>query len=316
MKWLSLYPKALYFILVAGWACSSFTYIARDSTPLAALLSFHDMSPSFFLQTFHHACLHCLLHFVFRLYSFLRHAHSFRLLFASPPPTVISIRHDVHRLPKLPQHLTVLVPVSWLNDIKLFQQLARITCWSYAAGIPNVSFFDPYGFIVDNGIPLSKSLHQTMNEFSPEAMLKVSVLEQTYLSELRGQACANVNNVCECTTSPDINVILASPELGRKHMVRVLKNILKEEEKSKTTKRGDKIELLDVKSMETLLSVKSFTEPQLMLSFGDEVELAGYPPWYIRLTEIHLLPDTGDIHYHDFFRALRRYAECKQRFGK
>ncbi|KAL9621004.1 MAG: hypothetical protein Q9160_004522 [Pyrenula sp. 1 TL-2023] len=82
-------------------------------------------------------------------------------------------------------------------------------------------------------------------------------------------------------------------------------------------------------------------EPDLLIVFGPYVRLDGYPPWQVRLTEIHATgggggasggsgvggsgiagwsgsggSGGGGVEYHQFLRSLWRYAGAEFRFGR
>ena len=57
-------------------------------------------------------------------------------------------------------------------------------------------------------------------------------------------------------------------------------------------------------------------EPELLIIFGPNVELQGYPPWQVRLTEIFHVQDNVGVGYQIFLRALHSYAKTQMRFGR
>ena len=57
-------------------------------------------------------------------------------------------------------------------------------------------------------------------------------------------------------------------------------------------------------------------EPDLLVLFGPDVELQGYPPWQVRLTEIYHVEDNTGVGYQVFLRALYSYAKAQMRFGR
>lgn len=71
-------------------------------------------------------------------------------------------------------------------------------------------------------------------------------------------------------------------------------------------------ELIDAEISESVMG-----EPDLLLLFGEKVQLEGYPPWQVRLTEIFALRDwTGGVGYHVFLRGLRKFGGAEMRFGR
>ena len=71
------------------------------------------------------------------------------------------------------------------------------------------------------------------------------------------------------------------------------------------------IELLDAELSESVMG-----EPELSILFGPTVELDGYPPWQVRLTEIYNVQDNNGVGYQVFLRALYNYAQAQMRFGR
>jgi dehydrodolichyl diphosphate syntase complex subunit NUS1 len=64
------------------------------------------------------------------------------------------------------------------------------------------------------------------------------------------------------------------------------------------------------------ISVSVMGEPELLILFGPSVELSGYPPWQLRLTEIFHVQDNHGVGYQVFLRGLYNYANIQMRFGR
>ena len=68
------------------------------------------------------------------------------------------------------------------------------------------------------------------------------------------------------------------------------------------------------------------TEPDLLILFSPRVDLQGFPPWQIRLTEILYvfpfsaynshLPDNSSFNYSVFVRGLQEYDRAEFRIGR
>lgn len=70
-------------------------------------------------------------------------------------------------------------------------------------------------------------------------------------------------------------------------------------------------ELVDAEVTESVMA-----EPDLLVLFGPSVELQGYPPWQVRLTEIFHCQDNTGVGYQVFLRALHSYAKAQMRLGR
>lgn len=71
------------------------------------------------------------------------------------------------------------------------------------------------------------------------------------------------------------------------------------------------LDLVDAEITESVMG-----EPDLLVLFGPSVELQGYPPWQVRLTEIYHMQDNTGVGYQVFLRALHNYAKAQMRLGR
>ena len=71
------------------------------------------------------------------------------------------------------------------------------------------------------------------------------------------------------------------------------------------------LDLVDAEITESVME-----EPDLLVLFGPSVELQGYPPWQVRLTEIYHMQDNTGVGYQVFLRALHKYANAQMRLGR
>lgn len=71
------------------------------------------------------------------------------------------------------------------------------------------------------------------------------------------------------------------------------------------------LDLIDAEISESIM-----TEPDLLILFGPYVQLQGYPPWQVRLTEIYHSQDNCGVGYQVFLRALYNFANAQMKFGR
>ena len=71
------------------------------------------------------------------------------------------------------------------------------------------------------------------------------------------------------------------------------------------------IPLLDAELSESVMP-----EPDLLILFGSDVKLQGYPPWQLRLTEIFHVQDNVGVEYLVWLKGLYRYAKAEMKFGR
>lgn len=108
-----------------------------------------------------------------------------------------------------------------------------------------------------------------------------------------------------------ISIVLISAEDGRDSMVDLTKTLAEMSQRKKLNTADITQELVDAELTESVMS-----EPDLLILFSPHVELAGYPPWQIRLTEIFHVKDNQGVGYQVFYRGLRKFAEAQMRKGR
>lgn len=115
----------------------------------------------------------------------------------------------------------------------------------------------------------------------------------------------------EGAESRHLSILLLSAEDGRDQIVDLTKTLTEMSQRSKLTPADISIELVDAEISESIMG-----EPDLLILFGPHVELSGYPPWQIRLTEIFHVPDNNEVEYQVFYRGLCKYAQAQMRKGR
>ena len=85
-------------------------------------------------------------------------------------------------------------------------------------------------------------------------------------------------------------------------MVDLTRTLAEMSQKGKLSPRDISMDLIDAELSEGIMP-----EPDLLIIFKPYVDLAGYPPWQIRLSEIFCLKDNDRFGYQVFVKALRSY---------
>jgi dehydrodolichyl diphosphate syntase complex subunit NUS1 len=110
---------------------------------------------------------------------------------------------------------------------------------------------------------------------------------------------------------PHLSVLLLSAEDGRDSLVDLTKTLAEMSQRSKLSSNDISVDLVDAELSESVMP-----EPDLLVLFGPMVELSGYPPWQVRLTEIFHVEDNHGVGYQVFLRALYNFANAQMRFGR
>jgi len=108
-----------------------------------------------------------------------------------------------------------------------------------------------------------------------------------------------------------LTLLLISYQDGRESMVDLTKTFAEMSQRGKLSPGDINMDLIDTELSELIMD-----EPDLLVLFGPHTELAGYPPWHLRLSEIFCLEDNQGVGYQVFLRALHNYASAQMRLGK
>lgn len=111
--------------------------------------------------------------------------------------------------------------------------------------------------------------------------------------------------------SRHLSVMLLSVEDGRDSIVDLTKTLTEMAQRSKISPADISVDLVGAELGESVMG-----DPDLLVLFGPHVELSGYPPWQIRLTEIFHVRDNQGVGYHVFYRALCNFAKAQMRLGR
>lgn len=112
-------------------------------------------------------------------------------------------------------------------------------------------------------------------------------------------------------TTEHLTILLLSAEDGRDSLVDLTKTLTEMSQRSKLSLSDISTDLIDAELSESVMG-----EPDLLILFGPTVELSGYPPWQVRLTEIYHVEDNNGVGYQVFLRALYNFANAQMRFGR
>jgi undecaprenyl pyrophosphate synthase len=225
------------------------------------------------------------------------------------------IRRDVHSLPRLPRHVSVILTLEEggkRSDAKekLISEVADIASWCASAGISRLSVYERSGVLKSNmelsHRKVSSKLRDWFGKFqAPDLHLhapNLPVIHPSYYSAPGRQQ----------EPHHGMSVMLISAEDGRESMVDLTKVLTQMAQRSKLTTADITTDVIDSELTNSVM-----TEPDLLISFAPFVDLQGYPPWQIRLTELYCEKDNQNgVEYQVFLNGLRKYAAATFKLGK
>ncbi|KAM7222251.1 putative undecaprenyl pyrophosphate protein [Rhypophila decipiens] len=260
-----------------------------------------------FLKKQFHMLVFVLIHTFFSLYLKFRHGYHaiqnrFYSIFRYHHRDPSLIQSDVKRFRKLPKHLSVVLTLE--NDgtggaglERLINEAAEIAAWCASAGIPQLSIYEKTGILKGYMPETHRAISQKLVGYFPQP--PSLSLGAPHLPAVESSRPGPVNS----GFLSHLSLQLLSAEDGRDSIVDLTKTLADMAQRSKLSSPDISTDLLDNE-----LSVSVMGEPDLLILFGPHVELSGYPPWQIRLTEIFHVQDNSDVEYHVFHRALASFA--------
>jgi len=236
---------------------------------------------------------------------------------------------EVKKLSKIPKHIAFIV----LEDKINYSDLARIIIWCIAAEINVISLFDMHGKLKRN----QGTLLREVNKIYSQHLLDSGRLqnlnwrshiestsrgdEQTVIVNRQGNMYPDSNGNGEIAArnrkqgagiKDPVTISLLSPEDGKIDIVFAARAIgLK--------LRDGHIESKDINEELVgahLRSNKSLPDPCLIVRLGGVATNADFPPWQIRLAEIHSIPSHHLVKNSQLLGVLQKFGSCHQRFGK
>ncbi|KAK5168507.1 hypothetical protein LTR04_006585 [Oleoguttula sp. CCFEE 6159] len=238
-----------------------------------------------FLNNQLHVLVYTAIHTLFSIYVRLRrvcHAiidRVFAILYYHHRTPEL-IKKDVKGLSRLPQHLSVILDFnedghngSGLED--LVNDVCEIAAWSASAGIPILSIYERTG-VLKNYIPQThRSICRTFQAYFGRHKPTLS-LRAPHLPSFSPPSSPSAGS-----TPGHLSILLLSADDGRNTLVDLTKTLAEMSQRGKISPADISPELIDAEISESVVG-----EPDLLVLFGPDVELKGYPPWQIRLTEI------------------------------
>lgn len=234
------------------------------------------------------------------------------------------IRQDVSKLKRLPTHVSIILTLEEGGSRrdakeKLIKEIADVAAWCASAGINMLSVYERTGILKGD----NDTLHRTQRNIShklqdwfgryqaPDLHLHCPNMPVVHPPYYQPPSHKLSDGEAPETNVYGVAIMLISEEDGRESMVDLTK-VLAE------MAQAGKIKPDDITSdvVDNELTKAVMAEPDLLISFSPYVDLQGYPPWQIRLTEIYCQPDNQEVGYQVFLAALRKYAAATFKLGK
>ncbi|RKF55342.1 Dehydrodolichyl diphosphate synthase complex subunit nus1 [Erysiphe neolycopersici] len=272
-----------------------------------------------FIQAQIHALCYLILQTLFSVYLRIRFARNYittrilAILYYHHRASEL-IQRDVRALHRLPKHLSVVLNI---NDAisksaaleELLDKVAELSVWCACVGIPTLSVYERTGILKSYISTTHKAIGKKLSSYLGAQQPALSV-RAPHLTPLISPATSNKKQVSKSPLKK-FQVLLLSFEDGRDSLVDLTKTLVEMAQHSKLSPIDISTDLIDTEISESVMG-----DPDLLVLFTPSIELQGYPPWQLRLTEIFHVQDNLSFGYHVFLQALYNYANAQMRFGR
>ncbi|KAL8935584.1 MAG: hypothetical protein Q9216_005351 [Gyalolechia sp. 2 TL-2023] len=269
-----------------------------------------------FLKTQLHILAFVIMHAMFSLYIRFRQAYHvvldriFAVLYYHHRAPEL-IRQDIRGLSRIPQHLSVILELQDEEQglarlEKLLDDVAELSAWCAGVGIPMLSVYEKTGALRDHLQRTHRTVSSKLYAYFGRRVPSLQIRAPHAPSFLNGDESRSVPS-----STGHLSILLLSAEDGRSTIVDLTKTLTEMSQRNKISTSDISLDLIDAEISESIM-----TEPDLLILFGPFIQLQGYPPWQIRLTEIYHSEDNCGVGYQVFLRALHNFAKAQMKFGR
>lgn len=266
-----------------------------------------------FLKSQLYVFVFAILHGLFSLYIRIRqafHVVSYQIssVLYYHHGTPEYIRRDVVGLGRKPNHLSAILKAEENQRPKadldrLIEETAELAAWCASSAIPTLSIYEKTGILKKHMPRVYEAVMQKFTFYFAGQHPSLS-LTSPHKDAYSSPALAGNKH-------GQLKLHLISAQDGRESIVDLTRTLAEMSQRGKISPRDISVELVDAELSEGIMP-----EPDLLILFSPNVELSGYPPWQIRLTEIFCLQDNEGFGYQVFLKALRKFARAQMRHGK
>lgn len=230
----------------------------------------------------------------------------------SPSNTPQLIRQDVVKLSKIPTRLAVILEMKPVGDVGgglhgLLNDASEVVCWTVSAGVKHLTLYDHNGAMQKNIDQFRDEVYEHLSMYyGPDHVPNYAVKIPHY-----NQVFYNKKDSNDSKSKVSIEISILSNRDGRETIVDLTRTMAELCSSKDLDVKDITVDLVD-SELKQLVG----QEPDLLLYFGPALDLQGFPPWHIRLTEFFWEEDNNQVTYSVFIRGLKQYAGCKVNVGK
>jgi len=201
-----------------------------------------------------------------------------------------AVQDHCTKFSKTPDHIAF----AFLETSISIKDVAHLVLWTIATGAKGISLYDIDGFL---------KYHQDELKKQVTHLVKYLEYKPFYISW----------NSIDPNANDNFTVCLYSKEDGQEDIVQAARKL------ARHVANGNlKVDDVNESVIEENLgsAIKGLPDPEVLLRFGLAHSNQGYPPWQIRLSEIHDINSHYGVTCLDFLNILSKYSRCEKRFGR
>lgn len=230
------------------------------------------------------------------------------------------IKEDFYYLEKNSQNILNKVPrhiaLAFLESTISLEDVAKLVIWSIASGSTCISLYDYHGYLKTHKNKLIERLDE-LSKFLPHNLFKIKWHhDENNHNNVGGEGGTPakphhnggsiIRNEIEF-----IHVCLLSKLDGQADIVKAAQKLAHNVADGTLIVENVNEALLT----SALTTNRGLPDPELLLRFGMAHSNVGFPPWQIRLSEIHDIDTHKAVARYEFFHVLLKFSKCEQRFG-
>lgn len=263
-----------------------------------------------------------LLYFFFgtyRFFGYLYHRVQLRWLTVTyhQNRTPELIQQDVSNFKKIPSGIGAVLHLKNRNEEGggvdgLLEQASDLSAWCLGADIDFLILYERSGVL--KSIPVSEIQHRISRKLEKYYGANIPTFKINFPYTAASYS-VNSTFVNGKETEPEakiaLNIHILSIEDGRQSIVDLSRSLAQLAAEKKISPRDITVNSLD-HELKTLIC----KEPDLVYVFSPTLDLDGFPPWHIRLSEIFYMKDNDEVSYAVFLKGLEKYSGIKINVGR
>lgn len=215
------------------------------------------------------------------------------------------IRKDISRLDKIPCHIAVILTIrgphfSGGGVEGLLFDCGEVASWCIGVGSSQLTLYERSGVLTEVGAErIREAVASRLAQYFGDIRLP------------RFTVTTDAGRTVVGDSDPMLRIDIISEKDGKPAIVELAKTYAGLAAQGALNPSD-----ITLKTVDAELKARVGGEPDLLITFGSELDLQGYPPWHIRVTELFHQPDNGGVvSYQVFSHALRKFSTVKVNLG-